>query len=81
MPFTNDQWRSLIETKIAQVFNDTGSTAGIYSSLTRPDDMFAMALDHTLLKPDATPAQIDELCDQAIRYKFKVIEALRVWVF
>ncbi|KAJ7754647.1 hypothetical protein DFH07DRAFT_743745, partial [Mycena maculata] len=36
-----------------------------------PDSKFALAIDHALLKRDATPAQIDELCDQAIRYKFK----------
>ncbi|MEG2053529.1 MAG: 2-deoxyribose-5-phosphate aldolase, partial [Oscillospiraceae bacterium] len=25
-------------------------------------------VDHTLLKPEATPAQIEALCDQAIKY-------------
>ncbi|KAH6915689.1 deoxyribose-phosphate aldolase [Coprinopsis sp. MPI-PUGE-AT-0042] len=31
----------------------------------------ATAIDHTLLKPDATPEQIDRLCEEAIRYGFK----------
>ncbi|KAJ7752929.1 hypothetical protein B0H16DRAFT_1723393 [Mycena metata] len=42
-----------------------------FLSITSPSAVFALAIDHTLLKPDATAAQIDELCDQAIRYKFK----------
>ena len=29
-------------------------------------------IDHTLLKPDATPAQITVLCEEAKRYGFKV---------
>ena len=33
---------------------------------------FASAIDHTLLKVEATAAQIDRLCDEAIRYNFKV---------
>ncbi len=30
----------------------------------------AKMIDHTLLKPDATSAQIEKLCDEAIRYGF-----------
>jgi hypothetical protein len=41
-------------------------------SIARPGERLAVVIDHTLLKPDATPSQIDELCDQAIRYNFKV---------
>ena len=29
-------------------------------------------VDHTLLKPDATPAQITILCEEAKKYGFKV---------
>lgn len=32
----------------------------------------AQYIDHTLLKLDTTPAQIDTLCDEAIEYSFKV---------
>lgn len=36
-----------------------------------PSDIpIAGLIDHTLLKPDATPAQIEALCDEAIRYRF-----------
>ncbi len=30
----------------------------------------ARLIDHTLLKPDATPAEIEQLCDEALRYRF-----------
>ena len=34
--------------------------------------LVAEHIDHTLLKPDATPAQITVLCDEAKKYGFKV---------
>jgi len=33
----------------------------------------ASAIDHTLLKPEATPDQIDQLCEQAIQYSFAAV--------
>jgi len=30
----------------------------------------AAVIDHTLLKPDATRHQVENLCDEAIRYRF-----------
>ncbi|KAH7870602.1 uncharacterized protein C8R40DRAFT_1211784, partial [Lentinula edodes] len=35
------------------------------------DPLFPLTIDHTLLKPDATSAQIDVLCYEVIRYGFK----------
>ena len=37
-------------------------------------------IDHTLLKPDATPAQIDQLCDEAMSYGFAAVCVNPVWV-
>jgi hypothetical protein len=34
--------------------------------------LVAEHIDHTLLKPDATPAQITVLCEEAKRHGFKV---------
>lgn len=34
--------------------------------------LVAEHIDHTLLKPDATPAQITVLCEEAKKYGFKV---------
>ncbi|MHC1701903.1 MAG: deoxyribose-phosphate aldolase [Humidesulfovibrio sp.] len=33
----------------------------------------AACIDHTLLKPDATPADIERLCAQAVRHGFKAV--------
>lgn len=35
-----------------------------------PLDRLAALIDHTLLKPDATRADIERLCDEAARYRF-----------
>ena len=35
-----------------------------------PPDRLAQLVDHTLLRPEATPADIEKLCDEARRYRF-----------
>ncbi len=37
-------------------------------------------IDHTLLTPDATPADIDQLCDEAMQYGFASVCVNPVWV-
>lgn len=37
-------------------------------------------IDHTLLKPDVTPQQIDELCDEAEEFRFAAVCVNPVWV-
>ena len=44
-----------------------------------PDDI-AGCIDHTLLKPDATAAQIDALCAEAREYRFAAVCVNPVWV-
>jgi len=39
----------------------------------------AAIIDHTLLKPDATRAQIENLCDEAQRYRFACAMVNPVW--
>lgn len=34
------------------------------------DTPIAGLIDHTLLRPEATPAEIEALCDEAVRYRF-----------
>jgi len=36
-------------------------------------DAIAGMVDHTLLKPDATPAQVEQLCAEALTYRFCAI--------
>ncbi len=44
-----------------------------------PSDL-ARYIDHTLLKPEATPAQIDKLCDEAREYSFAAVCVNPAWV-
>jgi len=39
----------------------------------------AAVIDHTLLKPDATRAQVQNLCDESIRYRFACAMINPVW--
>ena len=39
----------------------------------------ASVIDHTLLKPDATRTQVENLCDEAIRYRFACAMINPVW--
>src|SRR4051812_23033092 len=40
----------------------------------------ASVIDHTLLKPEATRTQVENLCDEAIRYSFACAMVNPVWV-
>ena len=40
----------------------------------------AAVIDHTLLKPDATRTQVENLCDETIRYRFACAMVNPVWV-
>lgn len=40
----------------------------------------AAVIDHTLLKPDATREQVENLCDEAIRYRFACAMINPIWV-
>ena len=44
-----------------------------YSEISREQaEQVAQAIDHTLLAPDATPEQIEAVCDEALKHGFKV---------
>jgi hypothetical protein len=68
----NEEWKSIVETKVAEVLADGSTTTDYAPGITSPDEIFAFTIDHTLLRPDATPLQIDQLCDEAIKYGFRV---------
>ena len=40
----------------------------------------AAVIDHTLLKPEATRAQVESLCEEAVRYRFACAMVNPVWV-
>ncbi|KAJ3911783.1 hypothetical protein F5877DRAFT_54913 [Lentinula edodes] len=81
MALTDEEWTIAIEKKISQLKNTdnngtvaahTGGTQTKFITITHPSNpLFPLTIDHTLLKPDVTSAQIDVLCYEAIRYGFK----------
>src|SRR5213595_791124 len=59
---------------------DAGATrVGVHASGGAPDGVAAM-IDHTLLKPDATRANIEELCREAAQFKFATVCVNPTWV-
>jgi len=44
-----------------------------------PADL-AQYIDHTLLRPDATPREVDQLCDEARQYRFAAVCVNPTWV-
>jgi deoxyribose-phosphate aldolase len=74
MSYSAEQWSllmAMMENNITEIRKSPPSTSNL-PLITLSNEEFAQSIDHTLLKPDATPAQIDLLCDQAIHYSFKV---------
>jgi deoxyribose-phosphate aldolase len=59
---------------------DAGATrVGVHAAGGAPTGVAAM-IDHTLLKPDATRQQIEELCHEAARFKFATVCVNPTWV-
>jgi deoxyribose-phosphate aldolase len=59
---------------------DAGATrVGLHASGGAPAGVAAM-IDHTLLKPDATRANIEELCREAAQFKFATVCVNPTWV-
>jgi deoxyribose-phosphate aldolase len=59
---------------------DAGATrVGVHAAGGAPMGLAAM-IDHTLLKPDATRQQIEELCREAAQFKFATVCVNPTWV-
>ena len=59
---------------------DAGATrVGLHASGGAPAGVAAM-IDHTLLKPEATRSQIEELCREAAQFKFATVCVNPTWV-
>jgi deoxyribose-phosphate aldolase len=59
---------------------DAGATrVGVHAAGGAPTGVAAM-IDHTLLKPDATRQQIEELCREAAQFKFATVCVNPTWV-
>lgn len=64
----NAQWADYIQ-QVENSFEEVSDASGVG---VLGEQETALLIDHTLLKLDATPEQIDNLCDQAKEYGFKV---------
>jgi deoxyribose-phosphate aldolase len=59
---------------------DAGATrVGVHATGGAPSDIAAM-IDHTLLKPDATRNDIEELCREAAQFEFATVCVNPAWV-
>jgi len=59
---------------------DAGATrVGVHATGGAPASVASM-IDHTLLKPDATRSNIEELCREAIQFKFATVCVNPTWV-
>ncbi len=68
----SDKVRAIVETGAERVsYNGEGGRV--------PADL-SQYIDHTLLKPDATAADIDQLCDEAMQYGFAAVCVNPAWV-
>jgi deoxyribose-phosphate aldolase len=68
-------WETNVVTQPKTIKNIVGVgaeriAAGIGIGEVLPDKNLAEKIDHTLLKPDATPEEIQKLCDEAAKFKF-----------
>ena len=66
--YTNDEWVSIIKDAQVHVPDEKRT----YKAPMIGSVEFAEYIDHTLLKPDATKEQIDRLCEEAMKFDFKV---------
>jgi deoxyribose-phosphate aldolase len=65
--------------RLRGVLDAGASRVGLHAIGGAPADV-ASLIDHTLLKPDATRANIDELCREAAQFKFATVCVNPTWV-
>ena len=65
--------------RLSGVIDAGASRVGLHAAGGAPTGVAAM-IDHTLLKPDATRQQIEELCREAAQFKFATVCVNPTWV-
>jgi deoxyribose-phosphate aldolase len=65
--------------RLRGVIDAGASRLGMHATGGRPGDVAAM-IDHTLLKPDATRAEIEQLCREAAELRFASVCVNPTWV-
>jgi deoxyribose-phosphate aldolase len=66
--------------KTAEILNAGADRISASERLTKVDPAIARMIDHTLLKPEATTSEIEELCRQARQYGFASVCVNAYWV-
>lgn len=66
--------------KTAEIVNAGADRISASERLTKVDPTIARMIDHTLLKPEATASEIEELCRQARQYGFASVCVNAYWV-
>lgn len=79
---TNELVDKITKEVMARLGNVSGGSAapsqGAANGMSTAD--LAGVIDHTLLKADATTCMFDQLCEEAIKYKFKSVCVNSTWV-
>jgi len=65
--------------RVRGVLQAGASRLGLYASGGPAGDVAAM-IDHTLLKPDATRAEIQQLCEEALEFRFATVCLNPTWI-
>src|SRR5262245_43432912 len=65
--------------RLRGVLDAGAARVGLYAAGGAPDSV-ASLIDHTLLKPDATRQQIEDLCREAIQFRFATVCVNPTWV-
>ena len=66
--------------KTANVIAAGADRVSASQTLTRVDAAIAKLIDHTILKPDATRADIEKVCAEAVKYSFASVCVNAYWV-
>ena len=76
--WTDERWADFIRNYVegVELSLDLGKSDNFATPLadikSASDPRFRQSIDHTLLKPDATLEHINKLCEEAVKYGFKV---------
>lgn len=66
--------------KTANVIAAGADRVSASHTLTRVDASIAKLIDHTILKPDATRADVEKVCAEAVKYSFASVCVNAYWV-
>ncbi len=77
---TKEVMQRLSEKAISQGFGNQDNSKPLMSTSRMSQAELAGYIDHTLLKPEAVESQFEQLCDEAVKYKFKSVCVNSSWV-